>query len=203
MEDFIAANNLVLHNTADAPPTFDRIHAQGWPDLTISSFSIAQKHSKLLITSPDLSNQHTAATFQSILNSVIYQDSLEDDTASHTQMRINNSTPPTPSDVHFTIMEAFKVGQVVLFLKKNRNPQDPSAYRPICLLPSLGKIFEKLIMNRLRHHLHSGNYLHPRQYGFRTGFSTLHALNDIQKAIYDNRNHGYHTALVSIDIKSF
>ncbi|XP_035231580.1 uncharacterized protein LOC118203411 [Stegodyphus dumicola] len=34
LEDFLSANHLVLHNTADAPPTYDRIYAQGWPDLT-------------------------------------------------------------------------------------------------------------------------------------------------------------------------
>ncbi|XP_035216564.1 uncharacterized protein LOC118189982 [Stegodyphus dumicola] len=41
LEDFLSANHLVLHNTADAPPTYDRIYAQGWPDLTVSSASAA------------------------------------------------------------------------------------------------------------------------------------------------------------------
>ncbi|KFM59575.1 hypothetical protein X975_12160, partial [Stegodyphus mimosarum] len=41
MEDFLSSYNLTLHNTRDAPPTFDRIHAQGWPDLTISSATAA------------------------------------------------------------------------------------------------------------------------------------------------------------------
>ncbi|KFM59704.1 hypothetical protein X975_26926, partial [Stegodyphus mimosarum] len=41
MKDFLSSYNLTLHNTSDAPPTFDRIHAQGWPDLTISSDTAA------------------------------------------------------------------------------------------------------------------------------------------------------------------
>ncbi|KFM72695.1 hypothetical protein X975_14894, partial [Stegodyphus mimosarum] len=39
----------------------------------------------------------------------------------------------------------------------------------------LGK-YEKLLMNRLRHHLSITNYLSNDQYGFRSGRSTLHAL---------------------------
>ncbi|XP_035230856.1 uncharacterized protein LOC118202769 [Stegodyphus dumicola] len=41
LEDFLSAHHLILHNSIDAPPTFDRIHSRGWPDLTISSTSAA------------------------------------------------------------------------------------------------------------------------------------------------------------------
>ncbi|XP_035213349.1 uncharacterized protein LOC118187268 [Stegodyphus dumicola] len=37
MEDFISSNNLVLQNTTEAPPSFDRVFAQGWPDLTLTT----------------------------------------------------------------------------------------------------------------------------------------------------------------------
>ncbi|XP_035229955.1 uncharacterized protein LOC118201903 [Stegodyphus dumicola] len=37
LEDFLNSNNLVLHNTIDAPPTFEQASTYGWPDLTIST----------------------------------------------------------------------------------------------------------------------------------------------------------------------
>ncbi|XP_035216400.1 uncharacterized protein LOC118189831 [Stegodyphus dumicola] len=42
LEDFISSNNLILHNQQDAPPTFDRVHSRGWPDLTVSTLQMAQ-----------------------------------------------------------------------------------------------------------------------------------------------------------------
>ncbi|XP_035219451.1 uncharacterized protein LOC118192564 [Stegodyphus dumicola] len=47
---------------------------------------------------------------------------------------------------------AFKTGHVVFFAKKNKDPQDPRSLRPICLLPAMGKIYEKLLVQRLSHH---------------------------------------------------
>ncbi|XP_035228449.1 uncharacterized protein LOC118200597 [Stegodyphus dumicola] len=41
LEDFLSAHHLILHNSIDASPNFDRIHSSGWPDLTISSTSAA------------------------------------------------------------------------------------------------------------------------------------------------------------------
>ncbi|XP_035223929.1 uncharacterized protein LOC118196569 [Stegodyphus dumicola] len=41
LEDFLSSKNLVIHNTAEAPPSFDRIFARGWPDLTITSLQAA------------------------------------------------------------------------------------------------------------------------------------------------------------------
>ncbi|KFM66622.1 Hypothetical protein in type-1 retrotransposable element R1DM, partial [Stegodyphus mimosarum] len=98
--------------------------------------------------------------------------------------------------------KCFKVGQVVLFLKKNKDPKQPESYRPICLLSALGKVFEKLLIARLRHHLLISEYLSPIQYGFTPGKSTLHALKAVRDQIIDNRSTGYHTAFVSIDLKS-
>ncbi|XP_035225019.1 uncharacterized protein LOC118197600 [Stegodyphus dumicola] len=40
-EDFFSSNNFVIHNQIDAPPTFDRLHSRGWPDLTVTSHQMA------------------------------------------------------------------------------------------------------------------------------------------------------------------
>ena len=45
-------------------------------------------------------------------------------------------------------------------------------YRPISLLPSLSKIFEKVIYQQLYAYFENSNMFFKNQYGFRTGHST-------------------------------
>ena len=44
-------------------------------------------------------------------------------------------------------------------------------YRPVSLLPTCGKIFEKLLFNSLFKYLENNNLLNPHQFGFRPGDS--------------------------------
>ena len=52
-------------------------------------------------------------------------------------------------------------------------------YRPISLLTSFSKIFEKLIFTRLYKHLYTNGILAKEQYGFRSNSSTQNAAYDI------------------------
>jgi hypothetical protein len=47
-----------------------------------------------------------------------------------------------------------------------------SNYRPISLLTSFSIIFEKVMFNRIKHHIDANNILAQEQYGFRTKSST-------------------------------
>ena len=58
-----------------------------------------------------------------------------------------------------------------------------SNYRPIALLPILGKILEKLMHSRLYTFLTRCKILYPGQYGFQKGKSTEQAFFDIQHKI--------------------
>ena len=49
---------------------------------------------------------------------------------------------------------------------------DISNYRPISILPSFSKIFEKIILTRLIQHLDHNMILADEQFGFRSGAST-------------------------------
>ena len=49
-------------------------------------------------------------------------------------------------------------------------------YRPISVLPTLSKIFEKLTLNRLESFITAQSILTPCQFGFRRGKSTTHAI---------------------------
>ena len=66
-----------------------------------------------------------------------------------------------------------------------------SNYRPISLLTSFSKIFEKVIYKRLYCHVNSNNILAVEQYGFRSNSSTETAvynlINNISEALNSNK----------------
>jgi hypothetical protein len=64
-----------------------------------------------------------------------------------------------------------KFSQIISLLKKGKK-SEISNYRPISLLTSFSKIFERVIFNRLRNHVNSNNSLAQEQYGFRNNLST-------------------------------
>ncbi|GBO37440.1 putative RNA-directed DNA polymerase from transposon X-element [Araneus ventricosus] len=71
--------------------------------------------------------------------------------------------------------DPFKIGTIVLFQKPGKNIHETSAYRPIALLPSMAKVLEKLMTQRLIYHLERNNMLSENQYGFRgEDLSTQH-----------------------------
>ena len=79
-----------------------------------------------------------------------------------------------------------KYAQIVPIFKKGDKEQ-PTNYRPISLLTSFSKIFEKVIYKRLDNNMKSSNVLAEEQYGFRSNTSTEQAIyqltNNILKAL--------------------
>ena len=51
-----------------------------------------------------------------------------------------------------------------------------SNYRPISVLPCFSKILEKIMYNRVYKYLTENNLLFQKQFGFREGHSTSHAI---------------------------
>ncbi len=72
--------------------------------------------------------------------------------------------------------DKLKVGKITPIFKKD-DPEKLENYRPVSTLPIFGKIFEKIIYERLYNYLTSQNLITPQQFGFRKGHSTSHALN--------------------------
>jgi len=60
-----------------------------------------------------------------------------------------------------------------------------SNYRPISVLPSFSKIFEKLVYNRLISYLTKFSILYEHQYGFRSSMSTSLAILEMVERITD------------------
>jgi exonuclease III len=94
--------------------------------------------------------------------------------------------------------QSLKLARVVPIFKAG-SKTDVSNYRPISLLSSISKIYEKLMHNRLVTFLNSNNSLYECQYGFRTGRSCEHALLTAQKTILDALNKREIALLLLID----
>jgi len=76
---------------------------------------------------------------------------------------------------------------VVTPIYKNGPKHIISNYRPVSVLPTFSKLFEKVMYNRLICYLESNDILYEHQYGFRKGHSTDLAIvtvtENIQKAL--------------------
>ena len=72
-------------------------------------------------------------------------------------------------------------------LAKSKFLSTPSDTRPIAQLSELSKVLERVVHSQLSYYLESNSILHPRQSGFRRGYSTTTALaclvDDIKCAI--------------------
>lgn len=79
--------------------------------------------------------------------------------------------------------EQWKVAQIQVFLKPGKPPHEPSSYRPISILPILSKVFEKLLLSRLRPHIATNNLVPDHQFGFRQQHSTVEQVNRITNYI--------------------
>ena len=87
--------------------------------------------------------------------------------------------------------ETLKKGNISSILKKG-DAFDKKNYRPISILPSLSKIFERLIEKQVKPYTNS--FLSPLLCGYREGYSTQHALlrlvENCKKALDQKMNTG-------------
>jgi hypothetical protein len=90
---------------------------------------------------------------------------------------------------------------MVLLLKEEKPAGTPSEYRPICLLDEADKLFERIIVARLRQHLsRTGPDLADCQYGFREARSTIDAIKRVKTLSETAVSRGRKVLAVSLDI---
>ncbi|XP_035742251.1 uncharacterized protein LOC118450548 [Vespa mandarinia] len=81
-----------------------------------------------------------------------------------------------------------------------------SSYRPICMLDTAGKLLEKLLMPRLHAAVKAAGDLAGRQYGFRSGLSTIHAVQEVVTASKMMERSNYRTGplclLATLDVRN-
>ena len=94
--------------------------------------------------------------------------------------------------------DALKIAKVVP-IYKDGNKFEVENYRPISLLTSFSKIYEKLMHKRLVEFFEQNSILDENQYGFRSGRSCEHALLNAQNILNDNLNRNQISLLLLID----
>ena len=99
----------------------------------------------------------------------------------------------------------WKRAQLVL-IEKPQKENEAISYRPICLIDSAAKVLEMIVKHRLEREIETRGGLSERQYGFRKGLSTIHALkkvgdtiNSIKKVSIVNRDR---LLMITLDVKN-
>ena len=69
----------------------------------------------------------------------------------------------------------WKKARLSLLLKPNKSANNPTSYRPLCLLDVIGKMFEHILVERILIELADRGGLSDKQYGFCKNKSTVHA----------------------------
>ena len=86
-----------------------------------------------------------------------------------------------------TFPQVLKAARVVPIYKSGKKSIREN-YRPISVLSVLSKIFERVVHERLYNFMDKNKLLYPKQFGFRSKLSPMHALSDITEMIRDNSN---------------
>lgn len=95
----------------------------------------------------------------------------------------------------------WKIAKMVLLKKDGRDANNPSAYRPICLLDEAGKLLERVIAYRINAHLSiTGPDLVDTQYGFRKGCSTVDTILRVRSILDEALRLGKIALAISLDI---
>ncbi|GFX71000.1 RNA-directed DNA polymerase from mobile element jockey [Trichonephila clavipes] len=100
---------------------------------------------------------------------------------------------------HFPTL--WKQANVIMLAKPNPDRTYPQGYRPISLINTTAKIFERIILTRIKSHCKAIDCIPPEQCGFREGHSTLHQLIRVTNIINEGFAHKFYTVGVFLDVK--
>ena len=94
----------------------------------------------------------------------------------------------------------WKVGCITP-LYKDGDATNPANYRPISILPCLGKLLERIIHTQLYAYLTKSGIITHEQSGFRKGHSTGTCLIDFLENIYLNIDRNLYCGVLFLDLK--
>ena len=92
-----------------------------------------------------------------------------------------------------------KIAKVIPIFKKG-DPASVNNYRPISILSTINKIFEKILYARLMKYIDNFQLLYKYQFGFRKNHSTEHALIEITDQIRLSMDNNQITCGIFVDL---
>ena len=99
-----------------------------------------------------------------------------------------------------TFPSIWKSAVIIPILKPGKESSNPVSYRPISLLPILGKIAEVVIKNRLLSFLEEHKIIIPQQFGFMKKLSTTHQLVRVTEYIAEGFANRQSTGAIFLDV---
>ena len=95
--------------------------------------------------------------------------------------------------------DALKKAEIVPIYKSG-DKHNATNYRPISLISNIGKVFEKIIYNRIYEFIKKHNIITDQQFGFMKKIGTKDALNYITNILYNNLDHSKPTLITFLDL---
>ena len=80
-----------------------------------------------------------------------------------------------------------------------KDNRDASKYRPISLLNIAGKVLDRLMIDRIMHHVHSNAGFNSNQYGFIPQIGTVDAEMTVKEIIEGNLKQKDSTSVVRLE----
>lgn len=77
------------------------------------------------------------------------------------------------------VPNCFKIAQIIMIKKPDKPAEEVTSYRPISLLPTISKLFEKLLLKRLKPLISIPDF----QFGFRKNHSTIDQVHRVTTVI--------------------
>ena len=99
------------------------------------------------------------------------------------------------------IPTACKLTTLRTLLKPDKPVNLTTSYRPISLISSIMKLFERVIEQRLRSHLEDIGFINKHQSGFRRAKSTDDHLFRLSQSIMESFNRGEHVVAAFLDVE--
>ena len=96
----------------------------------------------------------------------------------------------------------WKRSSIIPIIKPGKEESsDVSKYRPISLLNISGKLLEKLLIDRIQHHLYSNSLMNNNQYGFIPQKSTVDAALTAKSFAEKHLQNKKYLVFISLDVK--
>jgi len=101
------------------------------------------------------------------------------------------------------VPKLWKIAEVIMILKSGKPPHKATSYRPISLLPVMSKLFEKLLMIRLKPIIDSSNLIPDHQFGFPNNHPTIEQVHRITNVIEKELEEKKVCSTIFLDVARF